>query len=119
MATLRELIGERVILDDQLCAHAGRDFDELSPEQQRAAYIHARRVIHEVQTILQLAHDGHAPFANDRELLQYLEQLAWAEPKPSEKLCPGCNRAFGETVEPLPPQSADYQCQICGRSVIP
>jgi hypothetical protein len=119
MATLRELIGKRAILDNQLCAHAGRDFDELSPEQQRAAYIHARRVIHEVQTIIQLARDGHTLFTNDRELLQYVEQLAWANPKPPQQLCPGCNRAFGETVEPLPPQSADYQCQICGRSVIP
>ena len=118
MATLRELIGERVMLDAQLCTHAGRDFDALSPEQQRSAYIHARRVIHEVQTVLQLARDGQAPFSNDRELLQYVEQLAWAEPKPSEQLCPGCNRPFGETVEPPPPQSTDYQCEVCGRSVI-
>ena len=79
MATLRSVIGDRITMDEHLRARAEREYDAMSPEQQRAAYIHQARIIHEVMYTLQLASDGHSTFKNDRDVLTYIEQLAWSE----------------------------------------
>jgi len=65
-------------MDEHLRERAGREYDAMTPDQQRAAYIHQARVIHEITYTLQLARDGHTTFKNDRELLKHLEALAWS-----------------------------------------
>jgi hypothetical protein len=78
MATLQEVIGDRVMMDEHLRERAQREYNALSPEQQRQAYIHQARVIHEMTYTLQLARDGHTTFRSDKDLLEYLTALAWS-----------------------------------------
>lgn len=73
MATLQEVIGNRIVMDEHLRERAGRKYDALTPAQQRAAYIHQARVIHEIIYTLQLAEDR-----TGRDLLKYIQQLAWS-----------------------------------------
>src|SRR5215212_173081 len=78
MATLQEVIGNRAMMDENLRERAGREYDAMSPEQQRAAYIHQARVIHEITYALQLAADGHSTLRSDLDLLQHITRLAWS-----------------------------------------
>lgn len=87
MATLQEVIGSRAVMDENLRERAEREYDAMSPEQQRAAYIHQARVLHEITYTLQLARDGHTTFKNDKNLLDHITALAWATdgtPSPME-----------------------------------
>jgi hypothetical protein len=78
MATLQEVLGNRTEMDAQLRERHIRAFDAMTPDQQRAAYVHQARIIHEITYMLQLARDGHSMFKNDQQLLKYLESLAWS-----------------------------------------
>jgi hypothetical protein len=86
MATLQEVIGNRATMDESLRERFGREFDAMTPDQQRAAYVHQARVIHEITYTLQMARDGHTTLRSDKDLLKHLEALAWstdgAEPVP-------------------------------------
>jgi hypothetical protein len=75
MATLQEVISNRVLMDKDLRERAGSEYDALTPEQQRAAFIHQARVIHEVTYMLQLARDGQTIMSGDKELLKHIETL--------------------------------------------
>lgn len=79
MATLQEVIGNRAMMDEVLRTQEARKYDEMTPDQQRAAYIHQARVIHEITYTLQMTRDGEMRFKNDRDLLKYIEALAWSD----------------------------------------
>ena len=76
METLQELIGNRLLLDGYLRERAARDYDAMTPQQRRTAYIHQARVIHEIS--YKLASDGHTMFRSDTDLLKQIEALAWS-----------------------------------------
>ena len=78
MATLQETIGSRYPIDGPLRERAGREYDAMTPQQQRAAYVHQARVIHEISYMLQLASEGHTTFLSDKVLLKHIEALAWS-----------------------------------------
>ena len=78
MATLQEVLGNRTEMDAQLRERHIRAFDAMTPDQQRAAYVHQARIIHEVTYALQLAADGHSTFKNDKGLLDYITTLVWS-----------------------------------------
>jgi hypothetical protein len=78
MATLQEVIGDRVMMDEHLRQRAQREYDAMAPVQQRAAYVHQARIIHEVAYMLQLASDGHTTFRSDKDLLDHITALVWS-----------------------------------------
>jgi len=78
MPTLQEVLGNRVLMDEHLHERAGHEYDAMTTDQQRAAYIHQARVIHEITYTLQLARDGETTFHNDKDLLKYIEALVWS-----------------------------------------
>jgi hypothetical protein len=78
MATLQEAIGQRVVMDAPLRERAGREYDAMTMEQQRAAYIHLARVVHEVTYLLQLARYGHTTATSDADILKTVEALVWS-----------------------------------------
>jgi hypothetical protein len=130
MATLQEVLGNRTEMDENLRERHIRAFDAMSPEQQRAAYVHQARVLHEVTYALQLARDGHTTFRSDKNLLEYITALVWstdgAETAPAVPLptvssqpavCPGCNQPAGRAAELGWANVEHYICEVCGHPV--
>ena len=78
MISLQTLLGNRILVDEQLRERAGQEYDALTAEQRRTAYIHQARVIHEIIFTLQLASDSETTFRDDRDLLRHIEALAWS-----------------------------------------
>lgn len=77
MATLQEIIGDRVMMDEHLRERAGHEFDAMTPEQQRAAYIHLARVNHEIAYMLQLFEDGEVK-GSPQLLLEHIHRIIWS-----------------------------------------
>jgi hypothetical protein len=96
MAKLRDVLANRFAMDAHLREREGHEYDALTPGQQRAAYIHARRVIHEIQIILQLARDGHTTARSDADVLRWIQTSAWAERDDVE--APAANASPADTI---------------------
>ena len=78
MATLLEVIGHRVDMDEHLRERARHEYDAMIPDEQRAAYVHQARIMHELVSMLELASNGHSPFPNDKSLLEHIQALVWS-----------------------------------------
>jgi hypothetical protein len=59
-------------------ARARHEYDAVTPDEQRAAYVHQARIMHELISTLQLASDGHLPYPNDKSLLEHIQALVWS-----------------------------------------
>jgi hypothetical protein len=78
MATLQEVLGNRIAMDGHLRERFAREYDKMIGEQQRASYIHLARINHEISYLLQLAREGETTFRNDQGLLKHIQALAWS-----------------------------------------
>ncbi len=96
MAKLRDVLGNRIAIDADLREREGRKYDALTPEQQRATYIHMRRVLHEIQMILQLARDEQTSAGSDADVLRWIQTIAWDERDDVE--APAANASPADTI---------------------
>ena len=96
MAKFRDVFGNRIAIDADLREREGCEYDALTPEQQRATYIHVRRVLHEIQMILQLARDEQTSAGSDADVLRSIQTLAWDERDDVEM--PAANASPADTI---------------------
>lgn len=85
MATLQEVIGDRLVMDAHLRERARHEYDAMIPDEQRAAYVHQARILHEIVYTLQLASDGHSTVLNANSLLEQIQALVWSTDIPLEE----------------------------------
>ena len=89
MATLLEVIGDRLVMDAHLRERARHEYEAMLPDEQRAAYVHQARILHEIISTLQLASEGHAIFPHAKSLLEQLQALVWStDMLPEERAAP-------------------------------
>ena len=96
MAKLRDVLGNRIAIDADLREREGGKYDALTPEQQRATYLHMRRVLHEIQMILQLACDEQTLAGSDADVLRWIQTIAWDERDDVE--APAANASPADTI---------------------
>jgi hypothetical protein len=96
MAKLRDVLGNRIAIDTDLREREGREYDAFTTEQQRASYIHTRRVLHEIQKILQLVRDEQTSAGSDADVLGWIQTIVWAERDDVE--APAANASPADTI---------------------